>query len=219
MNQPRSFPFQMLFASPLFNFSIKDYVSLNSELIVDAHALRKEDAGLHHSNQHGWHSRKDLFRWKEASFKKLCRAIVNSLHTATKEVAPEFNHAGYDLQLQGWININDRGAFNAPHDHPGFCWSGCYYVKIPESSSGRSGLIEFLDPRTNISTMSVPESKMFAPKFQVKPREGLLLIFPSYLKHWVYPNEQNEERISIAFNARFIKKEKIICLDSQYRRS
>ena len=30
-------------------------------------------------------------------------------------------------------------------------------------------------------------------------------MFPSYLRHWVYPNESEEERVTIAFNARFAK--------------
>ena len=30
-----------------------------------------------------------------------------------------------------------------------------------------------------------------------------MIIFPSYLRHWVYPNEEESERVSIAFNIRY----------------
>jgi len=32
-----------------------------------------------------------------------------------------------------------------------------------------------------------------------------MILFPSYLVHWVYPNEADTERWSIAFNATFKK--------------
>ena len=37
-------------------------------------------------------------------------------------------------------------------------------------------------------------------RMTIQPKEGGLLIFPSHLRHWVYPNQQEAERISIAFN-------------------
>jgi hypothetical protein len=47
----------------------------------------------------------------------------------------------------------------------------------------------------------------FAPKIRKRPQAGTLLVFPSYLRHWVYPNEQDDLRISIAFNAKFRMKD------------
>jgi hypothetical protein len=33
----------------------------------------------------------------------------------------------------------------------------------------------------------------------------MLLMFPSYLRHWVYPNESDQDRVTIAFNVRFAR--------------
>jgi hypothetical protein len=38
--------------------------------------------------------------------------------------------------------------------------------------------------------------------YTVTPIEGQMLIFPSTMPHWVLPNDENDERISIAFNVR-----------------
>ena len=40
---------------------------------------------------------------------------------------------------------------------------------------------------------------------QIKVLEGDLLIFPSYLPHYVEPNKSDEDRIVISFNIDIIK--------------
>jgi uncharacterized protein (TIGR02466 family) len=208
MHIPKFVGQAMLFPSPVYEFQVDNHEELNRKLLEDSHAMRETTKGVVRSNQHGWHSETTLFRRPEASFQELGNTVLRSLVSATKAVAPSFDFANHEVLMQAWVNISEQGAYNTPHDHPGFCWSGCYYVRVPENSPGRSGDIEFLDPRTNISAMAVPGSNMFAPKIRFKPKDGLLLIFPSYLRHWVYPNEQNEERVSIAFNAKFVAPKK-----------
>ena len=38
------------------------------------------------------------------------------------------------------------------------------------------------------------------------PKEGSMLVFPSYLEHMVKPNESDEDRISVSFNLDIIKR-------------
>ena len=44
----------------------------------------------------------------------------------------------------------------------------------------------------------------FNRKFIIKPKPGNLLVFPSYLTHWVQPNGEATDRITVAFNIRYI---------------
>jgi hypothetical protein len=64
-------------------------------------------------------------------------------------------------------------------------------------------MIEFIDPRTGVRAVSVEGANCFASKVAVSPDPGMLIMFPSFLRHWVYPNEQDADRISVAFNVRF----------------
>ena len=191
------------FATPIFWFRVPDAVQLNAALVKDALAMRAVSEGLTRSNQNGWHSETDLFRRREASFKSLTRSIAEALLSVTQKVAPKYEMKGRQVLTDGWVNINDRGAYNTPHRHPGFTWSGSYYVQVPENPSGRSGVIEFIDPRGHDSMQTLGDCEAFASKLQHRPQAGMLVIFPSYLLHWVYPNEESGQRISIAFNARF----------------
>ena len=191
------------FPTPIFWFRVPEAEQLNAALIKDAHAMRAVSEGLKRSNQNGWHSEADLFRRPEDSFKSLTRSIKEAVVTVTKKVAPKFELKGRQVSSEGWVNINEKGAYNTPHIHPGFTWSGCYYVRVPAKPSGRSGLIEFIDPRARDTTQSLGDCEAFSSKIQQRPQAGMLVLFPSYLMHWVYPNEEAEERISIAFNTRF----------------
>jgi uncharacterized protein (TIGR02466 family) len=137
--------------------------------------------------------------------------MVDCFNRCSKQVAPEFTGDQYDMKGEGWVNINPQHGFNVPHDHPGYTWSGVYYVSLPEKqeAESRSGAIELLDPRTNVSAMATDiarKSLYFSPKRTLNPKNGMILIFPSYLRHWVYPNEEDQDRISMAFNFKFWPK-------------
>jgi hypothetical protein len=41
----------------------------------------------------------------------------------------------------------------------------------------------------------------YGEPFRVRPRAGLLVVFPSWLYHWVHPYSGQGPRIAISFNA------------------
>jgi hypothetical protein len=56
-----------------------------------------------------------------------------------------------------------------------------------------NGLIEFLYGEN---------CDMRSDTMKYIPKEGMMLVFPSYLKHFVYPFYSEGERRSMSFNAR-----------------
>lgn len=202
MSQITQFLNVPLFASPVFGYELPDCEPLNQALLAACAARRTSEQSIAVSNQIGWHSAPDLFVRKEEAFRSLCAQIGQVLTHVAQTTLPAFDLSIHDIQAHSWVNINPKGGFNTPHAHQGFHWSGCYYVAVPDAQDNRSGLIEFLDPRASVSMRMPDESVLFAPKFQVRPRAGTMLIFPSFLNHWVYPNQDDDERVSVAFNAR-----------------
>ena len=98
-----------------------------------------------------------------------------------------------------WSIINKESASNSRHIHSNNFISAAYYVKAPESC----GDIVFHDPR---SSAVIRHPKILKPNklnsnvFTIQPKEGLLVLFPSYLHHSVDLNRSKEERIVISFN-------------------
>ncbi len=100
-----------------------------------------------------------------------------------------------------WANINDFGAWNAPHAHLPCEWSGCIYVDVNETPSEESngihpGDIMFFDP----APVGLPYRK--TPTVNYTPKNGTLYLFPGYLMHMVAPHYEEKPRISMAFNFR-----------------
>src|SRR5260370_18835012 len=63
-----------------------------------------------------------------------------------------------------------------------------------------SGMLEFLNPRAGAEAVSAPGDPYGEP-FRVRPQAGLLVVFPSWLYHWVHPYAGETPRIAISFNA------------------
>ena len=116
-----------------------------------------------------------------------------------------FKDMGWNLKDQEtkitsmWSIINKQNASNARHIHSNNYISAAYYVKAPQ----KCGNIVFYDPRS-VTTFRYPKistpNKLNTNIFSIQPKEGLLVLFPSYLYHSVAENKSDEERIVISFN-------------------
>lgn len=99
--------------------------------------------------------------------------------------------------INSWASVYPKGAYIPLHDHKPMQWSGAYYVKAHPNC----GDILFTDPK-EYALQNEPDNTQFrgCHQHRVSPVSGMLLLFPSYLKHETYPNETDEDRIIISFN-------------------
>lgn len=116
----------------------------------------------------------------------------------------DFLQVDYDsFQITGcWANINPAGSPHAAHTHPNNFLSGVYYLHAPEGGDS----ISFHDPRpqTNIISPSVRQANQHNTlQINVPVKTGRLVLFPSWFRHSVLPNQSQAERISISFNIMF----------------
>ena len=183
------------FGVPVWSRSIIDHTTLNARLLDAVARLQSETPSIHRSNVGGWHSAANLHR--HADFTPLRRIVERTSLGCAHHLGFDFDKA--DLVFQGmWANNNGPGDYNRSHIHPNAFLSGTYYVKAPPES----GNIEFYDPvreRAMYAFPTKPEA-MARKKLEYRCRDGLLLIFPSWLSHSVQANRSNDTRISIAFN-------------------
>jgi uncharacterized protein (TIGR02466 family) len=195
---------EQAFASlPMMLFQVQDCRDfLNRQLVEEGGRCAR--SRVTRSNREGWHSEDDFFGRTEPGCAALRAHILEAVQEATRLLSPHFDFAANRALCQGWINVNPPGAFNAPHDHSGFALSGVYYASVPPE--GRSGAIEFLDPRVNANAYTIEGAACFNRKFIINPKPGNLLVFPSYLMHWVQPNAESTDRITVAFNIRYLKQ-------------
>jgi uncharacterized protein (TIGR02466 family) len=192
---------ERLFYTPLLRFRLPDHAALDAALLERGEALRLESEGITKSNRGGWHAEGNLFDDPSEPVQALRHAAHLSVMEAIRSVTTRVDPERLEIKLFAWMNMNPTGGFNAPHTHPGAHWSGVYYVRQPKVDSGNSGMIEFLDPRSDLPSWRILQAKAFRGKRKLRPEAGEIVLFPSYLMHWVYPNETGGERVTIAFNA------------------
>jgi uncharacterized protein (TIGR02466 family) len=192
---------ELLFVTPLLN---RRLAVATPEFLekVKAHVLdlMVKDKGVRRSNVGGWHSSGDLFNTDDATMKALEAALLGVAAEMSYYRARDFNaECTIEVDFQGgaWANVSYESDFNRPHIHPGFVWSGVFYVDtgpgLPRDDprANEAGNIEFLDPRPG---------NHHSTKHVIRPRAGQVLIFPAWLSHYVNPYRGPGERISIAFN-------------------
>jgi len=178
----------------------------NPELINLAIATRDQqggNGGMVRSNAGGWHSGGNIFTEKHPAIIEL----AGHIRSATKDISmlarqlfrPEVQ---FRDTLYGWFNINKKFDYNISHYHPGTTWSGVYYIQIGQDDPDYplGGQIEFVDPRPRCE-VGPNKAVSHAGVLRIKPEAGALLVFPSYLEHYVHPNYGDTERINIAFNS------------------
>ncbi len=195
--------YEKVFATPVLRFHVLEHEELNAALLAEGKALRASSKGVSKSNRSGWHSAGNIFKRQTPSVQSLKALATDSIAMATQKIGAKADLDALTLKLFAWMNMNPSGGYNAPHTHPGAQWSGVYYVSQPAVETGNSGMIEFLDPRSDLPNWRILDAPAFRLKKKIRPKPGDMILFPSYLVHWVYPNESDQERVSIAFNATF----------------
>ena len=179
---------------------VPDPESMNQDLQALILTLEASYSSLGRSNIGGWHSRPDFLNGPEP----VVGALTTWITWAVRRIVDATTGPGAfkgTLSLSAWATICRAGAYHAPHSHPDSAWSGVYYVDAGAVNPERplSGVLEFLDPRAGVEAVSAPGDPYGEPS-RVRPESGLLVVFPSWLYHWVHPYAGQSPRIAVSFN-------------------
>jgi len=179
---------------------LPDADTMNKSLHALILAEEAEYPSLGRSNIGGWHSRPDFLHRSDTSIAALTSWITWALRRMVRATTGLDSFKG-KLSLSAWATICRAGAYHAPHSHPDSAWSGVYYVDAGTKTLDRplSGMLEFLDPRAGVEAVSAPGDPYGEP-FRVRPEAGLLVLFPSWLYHWVHPYAGETPRTAVSFN-------------------
>ena len=192
MNKPNLF-----FPTPVWTLQLDNYQSINEQMYKFIKITQSKDReGISKSNIKGWHS-KD-FNMQENEPKNFIKFILPAIEQVITDMNWEKQKQSININNM-WAIINTGGAANLRHQHGNSTISGAYYVRAPKNS----GDIVFYDPRpapVYTYPKALNPNLLNAQVNGISPKEGALVLFPSYLDHSVNENLSNEERIVISFN-------------------
>lgn len=183
-----------LFPTRIWRFDLSGFAPqfpLWREEVERMRAAQPVTAGR--SNHMGWNSDKLVFE------KPGFALLAGSVRQAFVHVLRQVTRAGdFPLELEAWINLHERGAYNSSHVHQGALLCASFYLTVPEGS----GDLKFRDPRPGaVLSPFRGEGINNSMSVNVKPYEGLLVVFPNWLEHEVAVHEADTPRVSIAMNA------------------
>ena len=142
-------------------------------------------------------SKFDLFAHKSDIIQKTTEWIGNRIKETVNHIQMEKH--GYHMTFNdSWYHITKTNGMHEPHIHPSCSWCGIYYLKSGNDDSGHT-VFENPTKSTYIDRGNLFLNNMSTTR--IKPQDGMLVLFPSYLSHYQALYKGTEDRIVVAFNA------------------
>ena len=204
----RAIEFIPTFAQPISTFDVELGEEFNKDLIeIIKDLMLNTEQNYAGSTMGGWRNKGNFFCIEHPIIKKLENVCASAAIYYLEQCQAEINIKEHVVGMIGWANWNKKGDYNTPHNHIGADVSGCYYIQQPDNEKYESGAIEFLDIRNIIPLQERLGGPIYSKSVRKKPKTGELLVFPSSLTHWVHPNQSDQDRIVVAWNATLYKEE------------
>lgn len=130
---------------------------------------------------------RQIFRQEVESY--AAALMVDDVHPVRQGRPANLNAA------MSWSNIIERADYEPPHIHDGSWLSGVYYVEMPPVADD-GGAIEFGGHDFGAALART------GPRRLIRPKPGMMVLFPSYFYHRTLPFRTSGRRISIAFDVK-----------------
>ena len=128
------------------------------------------------------------------NFIDLKKQLMNELNNFFHNV---MNYESDFKITTSWFTKSQNSQSANYHNHNNSMFSGILYLQTDENS----GDISFEDFNNRRYKLNVKEYNIYnCTEYQIKPIEGLLILFPSEVHHKILKNNSNIVRHSLAFN-------------------
>lgn len=203
--------YQGLFETPLITAKVSNADTLLKQLRDCINAKRQQSPSSSRSNIGGWQSDTQMLQWGGESARALGLQILSILGEFSIDVGQTHpDKPRFEWSAEMWANVCPAGVGHEPHTHPGAMWSAVCFVSNGISYNEtieKAGKLVLQDPRHPTPVMYRPDMRFvtdnkehYVPDIRISPEPGKIVIFPSWLSHYVTPHRGSGERISIAIN-------------------
>tara|TARA_R100000322_G_C5404824_1_gene182299 strand:+ start:219 stop:815 length:597 start_codon:yes stop_codon:yes gene_type:complete len=171
--------------------------TLNDAIMKKDNAMIKKDImqKLKKTNRPSWQSESNLHL--KQKYKSLCDQIIKMATKIFEE--QDIQYERFEITSM-WANVLKTNENFHAHTHANNYLSGVYYVQTKNTH------INFLDPRpqSNVIRPAVKNYNILnSSVLLLAANENKLILFPSWLQHYVSSNKDKEPRISVSFNIMF----------------
>ena len=185
---------ERIFPTSIFTFDNvleQEYIDSMREDIIKSSKINEE------KRKANWQSVVNNKLYELPKYKELGKKALSACTEYMNNMSYKFD----EIYLTGmWSNILKSGETHPPHTHSNNFISGVYYLQTTPNTPA----INFLDPRGQtcvFQPQQITYSKYNSTRYFMPALNNRMILFPSWLSHFVPVNYTKEDRISIAFNA------------------
>ena len=191
-----------------FQIPMAHYENNNITNTLSAYILSKETKGIESniasSIKHNLVESKFDFLYGNAMIVKDTKEWIDNCIKKTINTI-QMEDIDYNITYnESWYHVTKTNGMHEPHIHPSCSWCGIYYLKSGNHDSGHT---VFENP---VKSTYIDRGNLFLNNMstvRIRPKDGLLVLFPSYLSHYQAMYKGTEDRIVVAFNASIDKRE------------
>lgn len=189
----------IIYSTPIWSYQIDNFELSKDKFISSCKEYKNSNQKLNtkdSSTVNGYQTSDELHTKEDLSniFETICMIAYNA--------GKDLNFSEFEIGIRSsWVNFNSsRSEFNHPHSHTGI-FSGVVYLNSPENSGNLCIINPGYNPlwEGNFLVKENYKGEHTSECLKISPEEGMVYIWPSYLMHYVEPNNHDGERISISF--------------------
>lgn len=203
----------LVWPTPIVKVKNPDHARLKPALVKlcferEHHAKARVESGVTLHNKQGlYESSFDLFSNPDSPE---LQAVAQFCLRSVGEVASQLrtqrhpDRAGGAISVviaEAWVHVTRDRGYHDTHSHPNCSWCGIYCVDPGESSLNPPNGTNRFEPPVDPAYADLGSEAYEFESIYICPEDGLLVLFPSYLRHSATVYAGTKERIVIAFNA------------------
>ena len=180
--------------------SAEDYARSVADVLRPLHSTL--EAPGDQSLRHGTQTAGSLFDHPDPAIQRFRQAVSDAAARAVRKLPDDPEHpflsrkaTTFEFSGSWSVRLRAGGGHHVPHFHSQGWMSSAYYARLPEPAAGaddHEGWIEFGRPPP-VFNLDLP------PRRLIEPKEGKLVLFPSYMWHGTIPFGAGE-RLTAAFD-------------------
>jgi uncharacterized protein (TIGR02466 family) len=198
---------QLLFPTAVWMIEYDNYQGVNQGILDEMSRVDWEAEHRRSGRAGEAHDRylEDIFITTELvpSAEAILSAFVHGCEQIAEE--SEWDLVSNEIRVSDlWAHVTPPGKNTQRHHHLPDHLSCAYYVRTPEDC-GNLRLLDDRKYRIGEPDSATPNA-LTGHWVDVPAREGLMVIFPSWLSHQVGENRSDEPRVSLSMNAALLPK-------------
>jgi hypothetical protein len=164
---------------PIYQFDLSKELD-HFEVVKNILDIQKQFPESRVSSINAWHT-----DYSTLSKTKILDSLISIIEEKVKKI--DYSRTSWKLEVyEYWAIIYKKEDYTEMHDHAGSVLSFVYYAQTFEDSA----------------------PLVFKDKLMIRPKNGMLIIFPSFLEHSVPISGSDKDRIVVAGNL-YIEKDRM----------